>query len=162
VSNSTPIETRIEDAIHDLLDYMNTENTYSEDYKSMFTQLTKVMELRQKEHDSAETRNVKMLELSQQKELAEASQETKLTELQQQRLLSNAANEIKMHELEQQKAIADDANNIKLSELEQRNTVTKEAWLNVGTHLAGLIVLMNHERAHVIASKAFGFVRKIF
>lgn len=48
-----------------------------------------------------------------------------------------------------------------LMELRQKNTISKDTWLTVGTHVAGLIVLMNHERAHVIASKAFGFVKKI-
>ena len=49
----------------------------------------------------------------------------------------------------------------KLLELRQKDTVSKDAWVTVGTHIAGLIVLMNHERAHVIASKALGFVKKI-
>ena len=40
--------------------------------------------------------------------------------------------------------------------------ITQEALLIVGTHVAGLIVLMNHERAHVIASKSFVLVKKIF
>jgi hypothetical protein len=106
------IEARIEGEVHHLLDFMKDEETYSDEYKLMFNQLTKVMELNQQE-TSSETANA-----------------TKLQELQQQ--------------------------------LEQRNTIPKEAWLTVGTHIAGLIVLMNHERAHVIASKAFGLVKKIF
>lgn len=49
----------------------------------------------------------------------------------------------------------------KLMELRQKDHISKDTWVTVGTHIAGLIVLMNHERAHVIASKAFGFVKKI-
>lgn len=48
-----------------------------------------------------------------------------------------------------------------LMELRQKDRISKDTWVTVGTHIAGLIVLMNHERAHVIASKAFGFVKKI-
>jgi len=162
MTNDTPIEDRVDATIHNLLDYMENENGYTDEYKSMFTYLTKVMEIRQKDKDSTEARKIKLMELTQQQTLAEIAQENKIAELQQQRLLSEASNEIKMHELRQQKAISDDTNNIKLSELEQRGTITKETLLNVGTHIAGLIVLMNHERAHVIASKAFGFVKKIF
>lgn len=49
----------------------------------------------------------------------------------------------------------------KLMELRQKDSISKETWATIGTHIAGLIVLMNHERAHVIASKAFGLVKKI-
>ena len=161
MSNSTPIESRVDEAIHDLLDLMKNENGCTEEYRSMFSHLTKVMELRQKEFDTSEARNIKLMELQQQKELSETAQENKISELQQQRLFNEMTHELRQHELQQQKAISDDAYSIKVAELEQRNTITKESWLNVGTHIAGLIVLMNHERAHVIASKAFGFVKRI-
>ena len=49
----------------------------------------------------------------------------------------------------------------KLMELQQKDSISKDTWVTVGTHIAGLIVLMNHERTHVIASKAFGLVKKI-
>jgi hypothetical protein len=162
MSNDTPIEDRVEEAIHNLLDFMDQENNYSDDYKSMFSHLTKVMELRQKETDSAEARSLKLMELQQQRDLSQIAHETKLTELQQQRTLSEVSNEIRLKELQQQKSISDDAHSIKLEELEQRKAISKEALLTVGTHIAGLVVLMNHERAHVIASKAFGLVKKIF
>lgn len=49
----------------------------------------------------------------------------------------------------------------KLIELRKKDRVSKETWVTVGTHLAGLFMLMNHERAHVIASKTFGLLKKI-
>lgn len=106
------IKSQIDQEVIHLLEFMQDQESYTDEYKSMFGQLTKVMELNQQES------------------------------------VSKNANAIKLQEMQQQ--------------LEQRNTITKETWLNVGTHIAGLIVLMNHERAHVIASKAFGFVKKIF
>ena len=160
-THDTPIEDRIDQEVHHLLDFMEQENNCTDDYKSMFTHLTKVLELRQKENDNAQTRHIKMLELAQQKEISETTQENKISELQQQRLIGETSHDIRLQELRQQKQINDDAHNIKLSELEQRNTITKEAWLTVGTHIAGLVILMNHERAHIIASKAFGLVKKI-
>lgn len=52
-----------------------------------------------------------------------------------------------------------------LMELRQKerssNRVSMDTWVTVGTHLAGILMVMNHERAHVIASKAFGFIKKI-
>lgn len=83
------IETKLEDQIINLLELMDREDDYSDDYKSMVTQYTKLMELR------------------------------------------------------------------------QGSKISKDTWVTVGTHVAGLIVLMNHERAHVIASKAFGLVKRI-
>lgn len=49
----------------------------------------------------------------------------------------------------------------KLYELRKGNRVSKETWATIGANLAGIVVLMNHERAHVIASKAFSFVKKV-
>jgi hypothetical protein len=49
----------------------------------------------------------------------------------------------------------------KLVELRKKDSVSLETWVTVGTHLAGMFMILNHERAHVIASKAFGLLRKI-
>lgn len=49
----------------------------------------------------------------------------------------------------------------KLYELRKGNRISKETWATIGANLAGIVVLMNHERTHVIASKAFSFVKKI-
>jgi len=49
----------------------------------------------------------------------------------------------------------------KLYELRKGSRVSKETWATIGANLAGIVVLMNHERAHVIASKAFTLVKKI-
>lgn len=39
--------------------------------------------------------------------------------------------------------------------------ITKEALIGVAGNLAGILIIVNHERAHVITSKAFGFLSKI-
>lgn len=160
--NDTPIEDRIEEELHHLLDFMTHENDYNDNYKSMVNHFTKVMEIRQKASDSKNANDIKLQELQLQLVLSEATNALKLQELQQQKNLSDESHAIKLQELHQQKRISDDANAIKLQELDLKKTITKEAWLTVGTHIAGLVVLMNHERAHVIASKAFGLVKKIF
>lgn len=49
----------------------------------------------------------------------------------------------------------------KLYALRQGNRVSKDTLAAIGAHLAGMVIIMNHERAHVIASKAFGFLKKI-
>ena len=53
------------------------------------------------------------------------------------------------------------ASSAKLIELRKKDSVSLETWVTVGTNLAGIFMLMNHERAHVIASKAFGLIKKI-
>jgi hypothetical protein len=49
-----------------------------------------------------------------------------------------------------------------LHELSTKSRISNETLVTVGTHIAGLVIILGHERAHVIASKAFGLVKKIF
>jgi hypothetical protein len=49
-----------------------------------------------------------------------------------------------------------------LHELSTKSRISNETLVTIGTHLAGLVLILGHERAHVIASKAFGLVKKIF
>jgi hypothetical protein len=49
----------------------------------------------------------------------------------------------------------------KLYELRQKDRINMDAVVAAATHLAGLAVIMQHERVHVIASKAFGLIKKI-
>jgi hypothetical protein len=37
-----------------------------------------------------------------------------------------------------------------------------DTWATIGANLAGIIIILNHERAHVIATKSLGLVRKLF
>lgn len=53
------------------------------------------------------------------------------------------------------------ASTAKLIELREKNTISLETWVTVGTHLAGMFMILNHERAHVIATKTFGLLKKI-
>lgn len=50
----------------------------------------------------------------------------------------------------------------KLYELRQKNRISKETMAAIGANVAGIFLILSHERAHVIASKAFGLVKKIF
>ena len=49
----------------------------------------------------------------------------------------------------------------KLMELRSKDRISMESWMTVGTHLAGVFMILNHERAHVIASKTFSLLKKI-
>jgi len=53
------------------------------------------------------------------------------------------------------------ASSAKLMELRKKDTISLETWVTVGTHLAGVFMILNHERAHVIATKTFGLLKKI-
>jgi hypothetical protein len=53
------------------------------------------------------------------------------------------------------------ASTAKLIELREKDAVSLETWVTVGTHLAGMFMILNHERAHVIATKTFGLLKKI-
>jgi hypothetical protein len=49
----------------------------------------------------------------------------------------------------------------KLKELRTTDTISKETWATIGANLAGIAIILTHERTHIIASKAFGLVKKI-
>lgn len=53
------------------------------------------------------------------------------------------------------------ASTVKLIEQREKDTISLETWVTVGTHLAGMFMILNHERAHVIATKTFGLLKKI-
>jgi hypothetical protein len=53
------------------------------------------------------------------------------------------------------------ASSAKLMEMRKKDSVSMETWVTVGTNLAGIFMLMQHERVNVIASKAFGLIKKI-
>lgn len=50
---------------------------------------------------------------------------------------------------------------VKLHELRQKSRVSMDTVATITAHVLGLIVILQHERAHVIATKAFGFIKKI-
>ncbi len=49
----------------------------------------------------------------------------------------------------------------KLMEMRKKDSISLETWVTVGTHLVGVFMILNHERAHVIATKTFGLLKKI-
>lgn len=51
---------------------------------------------------------------------------------------------------------------VKLQELRNKSRLSLDTVATVGANILGILVILNHERAHVIASKAFGLVKKIF
>lgn len=48
-----------------------------------------------------------------------------------------------------------------LYELRNKSRISKETMATIGANIIGILVVLSHERAHVITSKAFGFVKKI-
>lgn len=49
----------------------------------------------------------------------------------------------------------------KLYDLRHKGRISKEALANISVNVAGIVAILSYERAHVIASKAFGLVKKI-
>lgn len=50
----------------------------------------------------------------------------------------------------------------KLIELRDKpDQISKDAMLTVGTHVLGLLLILGHERAGIIASKGFGLLKRI-
>lgn len=56
------------------------------------------------------------------------------------------------------------ANVTALNELQKTNSsgpVSKDALVTAAANLTGILLILNHERAHVVTSKALGFVQKL-
>ena len=49
----------------------------------------------------------------------------------------------------------------KMKQEELPDRVSPDTWALVGANLAGIVMILSHEHAHVITSKALGFVRKL-
>jgi hypothetical protein len=49
----------------------------------------------------------------------------------------------------------------KLKELRTTDRISKETWATIAANLAGITIILTHERTHIIASKAFGLLKKI-
>jgi len=45
---------------------------------------------------------------------------------------------------------------------DDNDKIRKETWLLVGTNLLGIALVLFHEQANVISSKAFTLIRKLF
>lgn len=41
------------------------------------------------------------------------------------------------------------------------NRVSKETWATIAANLAGIAIIVGHERAHVVTSKALSFIMKM-
>lgn len=48
-----------------------------------------------------------------------------------------------------------------LSQAEKPKPVDKNTILTVAANIAGILVIVGHERAHVVTSKAFGHIRQL-
>lgn len=48
----------------------------------------------------------------------------------------------------------------KLKEVDSKSAVSKDAMVGAATNLAGILLILNFEHAHVMTSKALGFVWK--
>lgn len=49
----------------------------------------------------------------------------------------------------------------KLKEEERPSPISKDALLNVGANLLGILMIIKHERMHIITSKAFGLLPRL-
>lgn len=45
---------------------------------------------------------------------------------------------------------------------ESRPRISPDTWATITANLAGILVIVGHERTHIVTSKALGFVKKLF
>lgn len=163
-------ETKIDEAIDRLLTAMAAAETTSNEYATMADHLTKLIKNKQ----IITELKLKSLDASNKKETDTANLEHKSLELKfKDREHDNNIEfksrelDLKNRELDVREADAQDTFalrkrelDMKKSEAEKPDRISKETWAAIGANLAGIVLILGHERANVIASKALGFVLK--
>lgn len=49
----------------------------------------------------------------------------------------------------------------KLKEVDSKSHVSRDTWAIIGANLVGIVMIVGHERAHVVTSKAMSFLLKL-
>lgn len=125
----------LNDAIDRALESLATYNPESDTYATVVDQLTKLYQMKKIENDCA----LKHKEL--------IIQENKVLE---EIVLDGKNLHLKDRELDQ-----------KQEELDNFNRVSMTTWATIGANIIGIVAIMSHERTHIIATKALGFVSKL-
>jgi hypothetical protein len=145
-------KTGLEKAIEHALLEMTNHDEHSDEYKKIVDQLTKLYHLQKME---AEFR-VKEAEIHKEQTVAEAEIRFKESEL----LIkeNDSAIETKLKEAECR--LKDIEASERLKEFDRRWKVSPDTAALVLGNLIGILVIVGHERAHVVTSKALNFVMK--
>ncbi len=161
---------KLDEAIERLLDAMSAINPTTDEYAKMAEHLTKLIKnkqiiaelklksfdaLNKKEYDGLSLAQ-KNLELNAKQREHDANVELKKREL-----------DLKSQDMDWRVAEASDTYELKKRELnlrekeaEKPDRVSKETWALIGANIAGIVMIIGHEKFNVIASKALGFVMK--
>jgi hypothetical protein len=74
--------------------------------------------------------------------------------------LKNRELSYRMQESEESYALKKRELDMKLQDLEKPDRVSKETWAVISANLAGIVMIIAHERVNVIASKALSFIMR--
>lgn len=169
---------KLEEAIDRVLEDMEGIETTDEKYANLAEQLNLLykalatdVELQIKENDSLTKQEDAQASLDQKQADFNANLGLKKLELEQNHAFKlaeqTANNELKNAELALKQAETDASLKLKEVEtaakqddIERRNRVSMDTLAVIGANLAGIITILAYERAHIITSKALGFVTK--
>lgn len=136
---------KLEEAIERLLEALKDHEPDSTEYAAVADQLSKLYKLKEIE---AKLKISSYEAVSKQEEndnkISLQTQEFTLKE-------KEAVIDCKLKELEAE---------LKKKQNSAFGKVSVETWATIGTNLAGIILILGHERANVITSKAFGLLKK--
>lgn len=138
--------TKLDEAIDRLFDAMTTVECDSPEYAKMADQLVKLYKMKDIENNFY---------------LKEQDLENKLTE--DTRLYDLKTRELVLKETEvfSTARLKDIEISIKEKDFAAPNRVSVDTWAVIAANLLGIILIIGHERANVVTSKALGFVSKL-
>lgn len=75
--------------------------------------------------------------------------------------ITEALTELTTHEIHTKEYASAADQIVKLYELRKKRRVSPDVMVTAGANLLGVLVIVGHERAHVVTSKALAFVMKL-
>lgn len=156
--------TKLDTLIDEIIMHMSGVECDSEEYAKMADQLTKLYKLKQIETElklKTNDQDIKDRELYANIEVKERDSQAKLKETNSNIEAKKEESVLRREELDAKTRLMDVEIESKKDEIEKRKRVSPDTLALIGANIVGIVMIIGHERANVIASKALGFVSKL-
>lgn len=156
--------TRLNPLIDEIVTQMAGEDCGTEEYAKMAARLTELYKLMQIEIElklKTNDNSIKQQEMIQDAEVKERDSLSKLKEINSNSQMRIDDATLRQQEMDAKLRLMDVEIESKKDEIEKRRRVSPDTLALIAANIVGIVVIIGHERANVIASKALGFVSKL-
>lgn len=156
--------TKLDTLIDEIVEQMSGHDSTEDEYAKMADQLTKLYKLRQIEIELKLKTNdniIKQMENETNTDVKVRDSKAKQEEILSKRTALENEQERLERELELKLQTMGVEIESKQDEIGRRRRVSPDTLALVGANIIGIVMIIGHERANVIASKALGFISKL-